>query len=648
VAALALQQAPRSPQLTRAESLLVAGRLEPALSLAEPLARAHPDDPQALVVLGRIRLAWPVFGRWQAESLFTAAGTLDPGSPEPFYYLGQVGLRLGGDDGESVARRGLVRVLELNPEYRDAWQLWTMLYRGESERRGMVDVLARHAGDRSVDLWRSQLLVETRHYDEAQPVLLALARSDPDDPAPRAWLARSLFEQGREAEAARAYDEALNRAPVDTGEVLWRQVRSIATPLERETYARTPPSGREAFLRLFWAKRNPDLHSSVNPRIGEHFRRLAEAERFFALLHPQSRYHHSRARRTVLGGLGTPPGLDLDVIRSAIALTRQARVADEPGAAGVVPRLDAPEEETPNLEDGLDDRGRMLVRYGAPDERYVWNGDAETWRYVLPEGYLQVTFARRTADGGGDQVVTPVVAGEYEAAEYLLRTDRPGLKATLRFSFWPASFRGAGSRTELALFPDSVSATAVLFDAEGREAARDSATGRALHLTAPPGPYVLALDADRMGRLGRFRGTITLPAYRSDSLAVSSLLVGSDTVAAARPALEAAAPPGLRLPAQRPLRVYAEIYGLAASAGATRYDAVYRFERTGGGFLGLSPGHVTTISFSREAPPADPTVETLVIDPGRLPHGHYRLALEVRDVVRGTRAASATLEFDLR
>jgi tetratricopeptide (TPR) repeat protein len=628
---------------------LQAGKLQPALRLAERAVRARPDDERALVLLGRIRLAWPAFGRFEAETLLTRAAALAPGDAQPCYYLGLVGLKLGGDDGEAIARRGLGCAVARNPVYRDAWALWTTLYRGDRERGAMVETLARHAGDQSADLWRAELLVELRRYDDAAPILDTLAREWPDDPAPRAWLARALYEQGRDVAASAIYDSAVVRARDDTGDVLWGQVRSIATPGERDAHARVGPSGREAFLRVFWASRNPDLLARVNPRIGEHFRRLAEARRRFTLLHPQSRYHHSRARRTVLGGLGIPPGVDLESIRSDIAGTRPARVADQAVAAGAVGRLDSPGEETVNLEDGLDDRGRVLVRYGEPDERYVWSSDAETWRYARPEGEFQVTFVRRTADGGGDEVVTPVVAGEYEAARHLLSTDRPSVAATLRFSFWPAAFRSpAGRATELVLFPDGVDAIAALFDSTGHEAARDSATGRPLHLVVPPGRYLLALDAQRGGASGRFRGTIPLPRYGSDSLAVSSLLIASGDVGPSRPALEAAAPAALRLPAERPLRVYAEVYGLATTAGVVRYDAAYRFERAGGGLLGLRRrGHVISFAFSRERPGAGAAVETLVIDPGRLPRGHYRLTLEARDAVNGTRAASAALEFDL-
>ena len=634
----------------QAESLLAAGQLSPARALTERLARSHPDDPATLTLLGRVWLEWPIFGRYRAESLLARAGALAPQDPEPFYYLGQVGLALGGDDGEAIARQGLLHALALQPDYRDAWAQWTTLYRGRHERSEMVSALARHAGAYPVDLWRADLLLELHHYPEAVALADSLGAVSPGDPVPRALLARAEYEQGNDAAGERAYGEALARAAADTGNTLWRQVRSIASPEERRAYAEVAPEDREAFLRLFWVRRNPDLRDSVNRRIGEHFRRLAQAHQVFALLHPQSRWHHSRWWRTLQGGVGAPSSsVQLSASREEIAAIRQPRVGDPAVAAGIGPRLDDSTQQTVNLEDGLDDRGRILVRYGTPDERYVWSNDAETWRYNLAGGQLQVTFVRRTSDGGGDHVVTPVVAGEADAAAFLLRTDRPSLTANLRFAFWPAEFRrGIGRTTEVVLFPDRVSATAVLYDAAGREAARDSASGRPLHLVAPPGRYVLAMDAERDGDIGRFRGSIPVTRFPADSLAVSSLLVSAGDVPPSRPQLEAAAPPSLQLPAGQALRIYAEVYSLGRDSGATRYDAVYRFERArSGGLRFLSRTRVTSVAFRRVQAATDPTVETLVVDPGRLPRGHYVLTLDVHDAVRGASAASATLEFDL-
>jgi tetratricopeptide (TPR) repeat protein len=616
--------------------------LPAARRVAERLTWSRPDDARALTILGRIWLAWPVFGRWKADSLFTRAGEFDPDNPEPFYYLGLVGIALRGDDGEWVARRGLTRVLALEPTYRDAWALWTRLYRGPSERRAAVAALARHASQPAPDLWRSQLLIELDEHAEAEGLLTVLAARAPDDPAPRALLAQSLYETDRDTEAAPVYEAALERAEADTGSVLWRQVRSAASPGEREKYGRTPPEGRTAFFHVFWAHRRPDLRAPLNGRIGEHFRRLRDARRAYALQHPNSVYHHSPMSRA-FPRFGAGVSLCL---RGAVGFG--SRVALPPTPATTPANAD----ETMNLEDGLDDRGRIFVRYGAPDERLSCDGASETWRYHLPEGVLQVSFARRTGpDSSGDVLVTPFAAGEWEAARWLLATDRPSRPTTLPFAYWSAVFRGADRwRTELLLIVDSVAAAAALTDAAGRDVVRDSATSGPLRLAAPSGRYLLALDVARGDSIGRVRGAITLPPFTGESLAVSSLLVTDRDAPGQREAMVAAAPSRLRLAAGRPLRFYAEVYGLASRDGVSRYDAAYVFERLGGrGVLGLRGVPLpTSFAFQRGQPVRRVTVESLVIDPGRLPPGRYRLRLEVRDAVADARAASTTLEFELR
>ena len=594
-----------------------------------------------LTLLGRIWLAWPVFGRWQADSVLSRAGALAPADPAPFYYLGLVGIALRGDDGEWVARRGLTRVLALDPHYRDAWPLWLTLYRGPAERRDAVAALERHAGDPASDIWRSQLLIESGDYGDAGRVLEALVARSPGDPAPRALLAQSLYEAGDDRAAAPVYEAALARAAADTGAVLWRQVRATASPGERETFARTAPEEREAFFRRFWAFRRPDLRASSNARIGEHFRRLREARRAFALQHPNSRYFHTAASRAAPRfGVGAP-----GCLRAAIGAGSRVPLPPAPSAAP------ANADETLNLEDGLDDRGRIFVRYGAPDERIACEVASETWRYHLPEGVLQVSFTRRTgSDSSGDVLVTPVAAGEWETAQWLLATDRPTAPATLRFVFWLATFRGADRwHTELLLIPDSVAATAALIDAEGRDVARDSAVAGPLRLAAAPGRYLLALDAARGDSRGRYRGAVPFAAYTGESLAISSLLVTDRDAPPERAAMAAAAPAALLLRRDRPLRFYAEVYGLAAVDATSRYDAEYRFEAAPRGARGAAPpGRSTTVRFRREQPARSVTVEALVVDPGRLASGRYRVHLEVRDAVAGRRAASASLEFDLR
>lgn len=643
----------------RAESLLAAGELAPARRIAERLVRDNARDVRALTLLGRIWLEWPVFGRFQAESLLLRAARLDATNPEPLYFLGKVGLALGGDDGEMISRPALVRLLALEPEYRDGWTLWLSLYRGDSDRRAAARALERHAGRYSSDLRRAQLLLEQRERDSAATLLDQVIERHPLEPAPRALLARVMYESGRDEDGWRAYDGALRLAHRDTAGVLWLQVRSIATPAERNRYADLSIDHREAFFRTFWIYRDPNLLTAINERIGEHFRRYGKALRSFALLHPNARYHRSSTYRALAGGVGLPPGPDIrpliDAAIGALCSGTVRSVRDEPVTLGGGPRMrQPPTQETPNLEDGLDDRGRVWIRWGRPDERFVFNSDVETWCYRVGGGHvLRVTFMRRTGGFGasGDMVVTPLLAGEAESADELLTTDRPTLPPSgLAFSFWPATFRRRiGTLTELVLFPDSVGAVAVLVDDDGITVARDSAVGRPLHLLAAPGRYLLLMDGVRGTQIARYRGSTILPAYPGGQPSVSGLLVAAGAVAPLRDSMEAAAPGGLRLSAHAPLRVYAEVYGLAARGGVVTYEATYRFERVERTFLGLSRRRrITTIAVNRELPAAEWHVETLRVDPGRLPRGHYRLVLEISDPVRGASAASSTLEFDLR
>ena len=641
--------------LARAESLLVLGRLPEARRIAERLQDRRPRDPQVLMVLGRIHLAWPVIGRYAAESLFSRAAELSPGDPEPLYYLGLVGIALGGDDGEQIARRGLVPVIAMNPEYRDAWTRWMTLYRGNNDRRAMIASLVRHPESWKANYWRARLLHELGRYDEAEALFERLTHERPDDPGPWAWLAQTRFAAGRDVQGAAAYDMALAHADRDSGEVLWRQIRGIASPEDRAEWVAGGPRRRAAFMRRFWAARDPDLETRLNERLGEHFRRMAQAQRMYALLHPNSRYFRSRLFRALSGGVGAMPGgLEGAEVRAqeAQCTARPPSVRDAAAQAGLRDRVDQPRDSTENLEDGLDDRGRIFLRHGPPDYRQVGSVGDETWCYFRPDGtVLRVSFVRHTGGYGvsGDMVVTPMVSGEAESANLLLTTDHADEANTLTFRFWPAAFRAADRwSTDLIVIPDSLAAVATLVDDEGIEAARDSATGRPLHLVARPGHYLLLIDGNRAGAIGRYRGSISLPDYGDEVPIVSSILLAHGTAAANRDSMALAAPYGLVLPAAEPLRVYTELYNLGRVDDAVRYVATYRFERTDGVILAGSRERTREISFTREAPFTPRIIESLVVDPGRLPAGRYRLNVEILDAIRGVKTASSVITFELR
>jgi len=123
--------------LRSAREALDSGRIQEAIRLSERYTWGHPRDPRGFVLLGDAWFANLPVGRFRAAQAYQEAERLAPRDPEPPYKYASVGLWLGGDDGEGMAKRGLERVLEIAPLYRDAWDLWLMLFRSEGSRRRM-------------------------------------------------------------------------------------------------------------------------------------------------------------------------------------------------------------------------------------------------------------------------------------------------------------------------------------------------------------------------------------------------------------------------------------------------------------------------------------------------------------------------------
>ena len=644
--------------LATADSLRAAGNLPAARRLAEGVEDHFPNNERAILLLGRIHLAWPVVGRWAAESLFVRAGRIDTLDPEPWYYLADVGQRLGREDGEEMKHRGLTNALARNPDYRDAWARWAPLWHNDNRRRDMIEALARHRT--SVLSWyrRGQLLIESGSPNEAAAVLDSVARRQPDDPAVLAWLARALFQANRDDTASMVYDRALALAPRDTGQVLWKQVRGIATPEERERYERLSPFNRPAFYRLFWAQRASTADAGFNGRIGEHFRRLDTVIHAYSLLHPTSRYFRSATFRALAGAVGGIPdfsggGIVTPAFEFAAASlcgeSRSGAMTRSPGT-GAVERIDTTNADPANLENGVDDRGMIFLRHGKPDQIFIGpHGGSETWCYHQDNQVLRVSFMRRTGGmaGTGDFVLTALQAGEPASARRLLVTDTPDERPTLTFAFWLASFRGDSGRTELAVLGDSVHFMAALLDGEGRVVGRGAGLGLA-RLQSRPGPHLLQVDASLDGRQNAWRGVQTVADYASDSaLSLSSVLLAPVPVAATRGSMIDGVSRRLQFRRDQAVRVYSEVYGLGRAGGRSRYQAIYMFERINRDGTAESATNLDA-RFDRDVAAERVTRETLTLDPDRLEPGTYRLTITVDDLVRPARTRSATVQFTMR
>lgn len=69
---------PDTGLVARIESLLGTGQLTEARRLAQEAVRRAPDQPAALLALGRTYLEWPLIGRFRAWQLFEDAARRAP------------------------------------------------------------------------------------------------------------------------------------------------------------------------------------------------------------------------------------------------------------------------------------------------------------------------------------------------------------------------------------------------------------------------------------------------------------------------------------------------------------------------------------------------------------------------------------------
>lgn len=640
--ALVLQAA----EYARAESLLAAGDLRGALRAAGRLAAERPRDARAHLLLGRVHYARPVVGRYAALAAFRRAARLAPSDPEPLDWQVRVGFHLGSDEGEVIAREALLKILALAPDYKDSWARLHELYRNPDIWRRAERALAGHPENVVALERRAELAIALEEPRRADSLLArVLARRAPHLPA-YLLRAQAHFQAGSESAGSAWYDSALVYADLDSTGALWGQVWMIASPEEADRHDATPPGERRRFFEWFWSRRDPNLLTRPNERIAEHFRRLAYARRHFRLLHPQSLYHRSALFR----GLAAAGGRDF--------------LADLVARTG-----DTARTRTISQLAGLDARGLLWVRQGPPDVRQaqvldplrpvvlhdVSPLDLESWLYRTPAGPVTIAFARGSAgmwrgQFGGDFIFYPVSGRQVAGARLLLQADRTTIPARLRVWVWGASFKSVEfGLTDLYFKSIPDTAAVVLWDEAGGEVARAVGPG-VLSAAVPPGRYEFGLDVDSAGLLGRVRGDLTVPDYTAADLTLSSLLLVPGHALADRETTLRAVPADLAFPAGASFATYGEIYGLSAdAAGLARYAVRYTFARVRSFPARLLSGAGrVVIEFTRERPASGVTTEQLVIEPGRLPPGRYRVTLAVTDLHRNVKSESAALELIIR
>jgi len=624
--------------------LIERGELKVARALLEDHLSSNRGDSQALTLLGRVYLNWPVVGRWESLRLLRTAMDAAPGDPEPWYWKMRVGKFLGSADGEALMRSGIRGVLERDPSHRDVWTYWNDVYHNPGHLRRVAEILTEHAGNPHADLRRAILLTEAEEYASADTVLNRLVAEGRDDGTVWAIRAQSALEAGDTLNGLNYYDKALSRADTDSLQILWQQVAPIAWDEEESLWATTPAEDREAFLRGMWARREPDVTTRYNERIVEHFERLRHARENYRLLNPLSRFHYSPERRAYVG-LGQERWVTEEVLRLGPRAGRSFLEDDIQLRNFGVGLLSVPEPDsiTRYRKFGMDGRGLIYLRFGEPDRRLTSNVGVEAWDYEFGDGYARITIARATTVRGGDMVLFPTNRAELANTVTMLGSDGTSLDADLVVEAWVAFFRGVLEGEQLVYVGVNGDTSGVaVWDDQWVEMQR--VRGASPHvLPLRRGYYALGVDRREGDQLGRLRTEINVPTLWRGSLALSSLLIGAaDDSAFGRDDIARTMPANRRYSAGMSLALYTEIYGLSANAdGMSYYGVTYAFEPDRGGRL-------FSLSFDRVVEASDIVPERVMVQPEELPPGRYRVRLTIEDQVRRRFLESTYTTFTVR
>ncbi len=624
---------------------MVAGELREARQIVEPITRRDPSNRNALMLLGKIHLDWPVIGRFKAWRLFRRAARISPGDPEPYYQQMLVGMRLEGDDGERMARDAIFRTWEIDPHYKDTWDVWGRLYQGQGHYRRATDILATHAGDPVLDLRRAKLLIRLEDFSGARSLLSGLLENGRQDAAVWALLAEASLLAGEVAVGIAYYQTAIETSATDSLGLLWEQISPIASLAEDSSHGSLAPANRPSFYRGFWERREPDLTAPGNERISEHFTRLRVARRAYHLRHPMSMFHRSetwRALQSWDNQLVAEIAAQLDP--SPRGLVDDTETFPDTLSLPLFDARDVPETrgETRYRRFGFDGRGLLYLRFGEPSRLFTTFGTGESWvdRWFYRIGGQQVSIT--LAHHSGDLLLNPISRQEFENTKTLLENDDTSIDATIPMKIWVATFRShlvGGTEVYIRTSPEG--STVALWDEDWNRLLTHE--GFDLHiLTATGGVRHVGVDHRSNEEMGRIRGTTRIPSFGPGRLSVSSILIGlAADSAEGRKASAKSMPVDLRFPTDSAVKLYSEIYELQADGRAAEYYVEYTFQKT-------DDDTYISFAFTRRTPWQETVVENMIIEPGRIPEGNYNIVLRIRDQIgnQETAISRVNVRFD--
>ncbi len=179
---------------------------------------------------------------------------------------------------EHDARYDVEKVIDIDPTFAPAYLLlgeWYEVQEEDFERAALL--YARYMTLKPEDPEGRKRLaavyLRSRNYERIVDLLTDYVREHPDETGVLAVLAQACVQMGRLEWADRYFRDYLHAA-TEEEQALYRDPVLLMSPEERKVFEQADRSARVERVKRFWTAHDPDLTTSINERLLEHYRRV--------------------------------------------------------------------------------------------------------------------------------------------------------------------------------------------------------------------------------------------------------------------------------------------------------------------------------------------------------------------------------------
>lgn len=272
------------------EQQMAAGLFGQAIETFGRLVEIQPEDVGVRTQLGYAYLSAKDYEA--AGKTFKAAKKLDKTFVPAYVGLGRFYAEGPAKGIEAVYhfRRAVgeaKRAIKLNPDYAPTYRLLSEVYqRFRADHKKAIEYYSKYlelVPDDPEGLYSFGLAcVQVGQYDKIERYLMPYLKSHPETVRLLPLVGQSYFFLERYEETLEHFERYLEHLD-ETEQAFYTDISLVASKKELAAYEVLSEEGqRQVYLAQFWKRRDPDILTTINERIIEHYRRVWYARTFFS------------------------------------------------------------------------------------------------------------------------------------------------------------------------------------------------------------------------------------------------------------------------------------------------------------------------------------------------------------------------------